>query len=440
MRLLFLALFFSLAGFSQKVIIDDVGQVQNMAVDSLNKELFLFYDGYFDKYDLNTYSKQKVILHSPSEFQIKSFTYLEADHKKYFISNDGGVVYRFVEDSVYRIDNSFEHRMQTGSNLFVYNSRVYRYGGYGFWSVRNFLIYFDKITREWEVNDLIRSEKIPDGTYASNFVLDHDDFYFFGGLKIDPYKRRERIDNDKVWKYNFKDHKWTLLGDHPVMQKGVSIKYGKKIIKVLTNRIAEIDVIRNKVNFYEHNLLSPKLDSRLTSFYLDHQFYCFISKRGTVSLKVMDEKDFLSKRISGSRFYTNSTYWWSRSLFSIFMVILLLLSGWFAYKYHKKRNKIQLLDNGVRYKNKFIEFDRESMTIIKTLLAQKEVSSVKILSIVEKEQYSSAHNERLKIQKINDINLKIKTLLGINEDMITSFKSVKDKRIRIYKMSKEYFS
>jgi hypothetical protein len=439
MRLLFLFLIFSLNVFSQKVLIEDVGSLKNIAVDSIHKELFLFYDGYYDKYDLKTFKKEKIQLKCPLEFDIEKYIFLAVDSLQFFISYDSGLVYQFKKDTVIRIDNSYEHRLQTGSSLFAYKSKIYRYGGYGFWSVRNFFIYFDHKTHEWEVNDLVSSREIPDGTYDSNFVLDHNDIYFFGGLKIDPNKQMERIKNDEVWKYNFDDHKWTDLGENLILPKGQSIKYGKKIIHVAINHIAEIDIIHNKIVLYEHNLISPKLHKKFESFYLDHQFYCFIDKRGKVSLKIIEEKNFLRNRISETPFYKSNTYWWGRSLIYFLIILSILILWWGIRNYHKKRNKIILLDNGVRYKNKFIEFDKESMQIIKVLLSETEVSSAKILSIVEKEQYSPAHNERIKVQKLNDINLKIKALLGINEEIIQSIKSKLDKRIKIYKINRRYF-
>ena len=79
------------------------------------------------------------------------------------------------------------------------------------------------------------------------------------------------------------------------------------------------------------------------------------------------------------------------------------------------------------------------MEIIKLLLSKDEIYSNQILNIVEKEQYSHAHNERIKVQKLNEINLKVKTLIGTSEDIISSFKSNKDRRIRIYKISTKYF-
>jgi hypothetical protein len=97
------------------------------------------------------------------------------------------------------------------------------------------------------------------------------------------------------------------------------------------------------------------------------------------------------------------------------------------------------LDNGLRYQNKFVEFDQKAMEILKLLVLGTEVNSNKILSIVEEKQYSAAHNERIKVQKLEEINLKIKTLLNFNGDIIQAKKSETDKRIRQYFINKNLF-
>ncbi len=440
MRLYFLVFFFAINSYSQKVLIDDVGDLKNISVDSIHNELLLFYNGYFDKFNLKTLQKERIDLKSPNGFDITKFNFIAVDSVKFFVSSDGGLVYRFQKDTLIRIDNSFEHRMQTGSNLFCYDSKIYRYGGYGFWSVRNFFIYFDHKTHEWEVNDLIKSEEIPDGTYDGNFILKNDDIYLFGGLKIDPYKQLERIINNEVWKYNFKDHKWFYLGKNDPVEKGVRIKYKNKILIAGMSNLAEIDVLHNKITFYQHNLVSPKLSKNFKSFYLNNNFYCFIDKRGKISLKIMKEADFFKRKISSKIFYKNYNNWAFLFLIYFLIPVFVLVLGWLGFNYYKKTSKIILLENGLRFKNKFIEFDPESMSIIKTLLSEEEVYSNKILRIVEKKQYSPAHNERIKMQKLNDINLKIKMLLETDEDVIRSVKSKLDKRIKIYIINKEYFN
>ncbi len=169
------------------------------------------------------------------------------------------MVYQFINDSIKRIDNSFDHRMQHASKIFVYNSKIYKYGGYGFWSVRNFFIYFDKLTKEWEVNEQVSSKAIPQGTYKGLYIQIDNEIYLFDGLKIDPYNRRERIDNDEVWKFNFKNHQWKYLGKHLPINSRATIKYKNKLLNIELNNICEIDVVNNKLTLYEHNLLSPRL-------------------------------------------------------------------------------------------------------------------------------------------------------------------------------------
>ncbi|MDO9037451.1 MAG: hypothetical protein Q7U59_03780 [Lutibacter sp.] len=119
------------------------------------------------------------------------------------------------------------------------------------------------------------------------------------------------------------------------------------------------------------------------------------------------------------------------------MLIALLAN--FGFKQFKKRKKIVLLDNGLRYQNKFVEFDLKAMKILRLLVSGDAVSSNIILNIVEESQYSPAHNERIKIQKLDEINLKIKTLLGFNGDIVQSKKSDNDKRIRLYFINKNLF-
>ncbi len=438
MRLLFLFLFISLGSYSQKIIIDDLGDVNSVGLDSIHNELLLFYDGYYEKLNLTTFEKERFKLYGVNPFDRTNF--LVVDSLQYFVSEGGGLVYQIKNDTIKRIDNSFDHRMQTGSTLFSHNSKIYKYGGYGFWSVRNFFIYFDKLTKEWEIDELISSKEIPQGTYGGFDIQTNNEIYLFDGFKIDPFKRLERILNDEVWKYNFKSHEWKYLGKNAPIEKGVKIKYKNKLLNAGLSNIAEIDVTGNKITFYEHNLISPKLSSDFDSFYFNNKFYCFIKKRGKVSLKLMEEKDFFGRKISTSIFYKNYTYLAYLILVYFLIPLIVLILLWYGIKHHKKNSKIVLLENGLRFKNKFTEFDAESMKIIKTLLSEEEVYSNKILKIVEKEQYSPAHNERIKVQKLNDINLKIKALLGINEKIIQSVKSKLDKRIKIYMISREYFN
>lgn len=436
MRLLFLLFFISLNSYSQRIYIEDQKSLKGIVIDSVNNECVLYYQGYYEKINLETFERKSFKLFAEDNLSYPMII----DNVNYFVSNEGGMVSILKNDTIKRIDRSFNHQMQHGSIVFNYKSKIYKYGGYGFWSNRNFFTYFDDKTKEWEVVDPINSKSIPDGSYGGMSILDGDNIYIFNGQKINPYRRKERILSNEVWKFNLKDHQWKYLGASPSISVDYKIRYNNKILIKGVGTITEIDIINNRITLYEHGLFSSRLKETFPIYLSNNKVYCFISERGKLYFHGMDQKNFFGKKISKKRFYKNYSWWITLTLLIILLPIAILFVVWRALKFYKKQKKIVLLDNGLRFKNKFTEFDQESMEIIKLLLSEKEITSNRILGIVEKEQYSVAHNERIKVQKLNEINLKVKTLLGTNEDIINSFKSKNDRRIRIYKISNEYFS
>ena len=62
----------------------------------------------------------------------------------HLVSKEGGMVWEVVKDSLKRIDNSFNHKNTSQSDVFVRNDTIFKFGGYGYWGVRNFFTYFSK--------------------------------------------------------------------------------------------------------------------------------------------------------------------------------------------------------------------------------------------------------------------------------------------------------
>jgi hypothetical protein len=440
MRLLFFCFLFTLNLTAQNVLISDHGrQVKNIVLDSLNNRLLVFYQDKYDAVDLNTFEKKSSKLVLNDKLDLEN-SIMIIGPKIYFVSRDGGMVYEFKNDTIKRIDRSFNHKMQSGAKLFKYQSKIFKYGGYGFWSVRNFFTYYDKTAREWEVVSPINSSVIPEGTFSGFYIRSGENIYLFGGYKIDPFNQLKKIPNNEVWKFNFNSHKWVFLGIDSYEEKGIKINYRDKLILVNDYGTVVIDVLNNKRTIYRKTAVSELYSTPFPSFFLNNKFYNIRYYGDESYLNVTDEKEFFGKKIAETKFYKNYLVWSTKTIIYIFLFGLFLFIINRFLKFYKKSKKIILLENGLRYRNKVTEFDLVSMQIIKKLLAENEIHSNVILKIIEQKQYSTAHNERIKVQKINEINLKIKTLLGIKEDIINSIKSKSDKRIRIYKMSKKYFN
>lgn len=459
MRLFLLLLLLTVNVYSQSIPIGPRFDVKSIVIDSLNNELKIFFNDHYNVIDLGTLKSNPYKLQLEDGFHFAEQP-LVVDSLVYFISNSGGMVYVLKNDTIKRIDQSFNHKMQINAALFAYNSKIYKYGGYGFWSARNFFTYFDHFSNEWEVEAPINSKSIPEGTEDLSFILSNDEIYIFGGGKINPYNRLEELSNNEVWKFNLETNEWTYLGKDTYSQStfllnsgtlnsDTKIRYKNKIIITRQTSIAEIDIINNEFTLYDHNYhgnsVSRLLIPQYNSFYLNNKFYCFYYDQNNsattqiIRMAVIDEEDFFGEKVSESVFYKNKFWYGTNAIIGFVTVSFMIVFVLFGLNYNKKRNKIRLLENGLRFKNQFVECSHNSMAIIRLLLDKKEVSSHEILTIVESAEYSAAHNERIKVQKLKDINLKVKSLIGAKEDVVKSEMSKKDKRIRVYSISKELF-
>ena len=266
-----------------------------------------------------------------------------------------------------------------------------------------------------------------------------DEIYFFNGSYVDPYDKIKTLFEDKVWKYNLSTHEWNYLGSVKKLNHNNSnpIKYRNSLVVIDENEIIKIDIVNNKTTTYNRSKHSNNIIN-YNSFFLDTKFYLFGYQDDSIVFKSVHESDLLKEKITEAPYYSNYNVLKYVGGALLFFILLVVSVRTFLKLLHRK-NKIVLLENGLRYKNRFTEFDKTSMEIVLLLLSDEKVSSSKILKIVEEQQYSVAHNERIKVQKLEEIDFKIKTLLGLNEAIIHSKKSDLDRRIRVYYINKELF-
>ena len=98
----------------------------------------------------------------------------------YIISNGAGPVFVYRDNTFKRIDNSSLHKNQFGGARFIYNNKIHIYGGYGFWSFKSFITFFDNNISQW---DLLYNESkyTPPGRWKPIYNLINDKLYVLGG-------------------------------------------------------------------------------------------------------------------------------------------------------------------------------------------------------------------------------------------------------------------
>ena len=133
-------------------------------------------------------------------------------------------MYVYENNTLERIDKSFEHRNKFHSYDFSYNKQIFSFGGYGLFDDNNLLTYFADKTQEWHEflyhksgNEIPSKRKIPVGQV-------NDDVLFIGGGISKNVDSKLNISNNRLtdfWKLDLTSRSWEKLGD---AKKGFSGK------------------------------------------------------------------------------------------------------------------------------------------------------------------------------------------------------------------------
>ena len=419
--LLFLVPFFS---FSQE---RRNRETNNLLVDSLrNQIIHITYDSLIrlDANNLKVLAKQKIL--RPK--RLLSFTPIIKANKLIFLDNHGGDVFELTEkDSLAKIDNSDIKNFLIGSSIFIKNDTLFRYGGYGYWSISNFFIYLDNATKQWEVYNISNtSSKAKD--VHSHFSIDTgNEFYFFGGHSITHNGARDGFSNNEVWSFNFQTKNWHFLGksktDFGSDPADFIIDKSIYIINEL-GRLYRVDLIENEFTEFKINPFIYLFKKHVNPvFYKDYLYY--IDKMGvvkkvafkTLSNKVIKTTTFYKKKNSNNPLLISAGF--------VFLCFLLIV----IYEYLKVRNAIVISKNGLKYKSKFIQLDSVAISIIELVII-KELEFSVITKLVRKEHLSKIQNERNRNQYLEDINQKIKLLTGFKSNFLIISKSTFDARYK----------
>ena len=105
------------------------------------------------------------------------------DPEKFFIANGGGLVLKYENDTLQRVDQSYRWRSRYNSLVAATNDTIYLFGGYGEFTFYNDLLRFDECTREWV--ELPVQEPRPSRMSNSIGYLDLDNRSIYVGFGSD---------------------------------------------------------------------------------------------------------------------------------------------------------------------------------------------------------------------------------------------------------------
>jgi hypothetical protein len=447
-QLLFL-FFIPFLSFSQSILIKDSDEIIKITISKEGNKVHVFYGDKVSTINLNTL-KSKDAIFDYKGIDIMNYGFVNSLSENYFLDALGGEVILFKNQSLSKIDNSFKHRMQIESSSFIYKENIYKYGGYGFWSDRNFITRFDFNTNEWELVPFSNSKTKPKGSHKSIIKVVGDDLYVIGGISLNEFNPLVFENNTEVWKFDLVNGVWEELGEIDIVLNN-SINYpitdfeDKLIINDLNQDILyEIDIVNNTVRSFNKTSFTRKVNNLLhPMFFYKDQFYGFFKENNSlnqITLVKRNSDEIFGKLIVEEKFYNNNLkfiYYTLYVLLSLLLLPLVIL----IYKIRRNKNKLIIKKDGYLYFNtKKIDLEPLSLVVLSELINSKEpLYSKDIISLINKPHLDYSHKTRIMNDVLYKINYTIKSSLKIDDDPIKANKSSFDKRLKIYSINKELF-
>ena len=206
-----LVLFFCFLSFSQELVTELPLLVKKDSVSfySFSKKgvsFFSFNDkgkiikGYKD-YD-------KPIPRSLESLELTSVDALSKEDIVYFLYPGGGILYRFKNNVIERVDESFAHRNQLSGKFFMYNEALYLLGGYGYWRSNSYLTKFNFQSGSWDLVSV--SGQIPKkGINQGSYLQKDNVLYVFNFYETSV---TSSVYNSNMYELNLDSFSWSKKG------------------------------------------------------------------------------------------------------------------------------------------------------------------------------------------------------------------------------------
>jgi hypothetical protein len=379
-------------------------------------------------------------LYAPS-----TYTLSKINTTIYLSQGLGGLVYELSGNKIVRLDRSFMHKMQINAQNFEYDNRIFRFGGYGFWSVRNFFTYFDLNTKEWEAYSPVQGE-LPPGLFDVNQYKNGDDITYFNGISLNPYDHLKLEQNSGIWHFNLRSKTWDYRGkafrffgnnNHNFQHENYYYAFTDD------GKIIRINFQDDTYEMFTNEALTSKMSSNFKPFIEGNNIYYFVATHSTFSFDLMSIPitSFLGQPLQKGDFI-ETNYWMlygQKAITAIAFIAIALIALYFLKNRKVKANHITDKD-GLFYLGKAaINFDEVELKVLTHLLKNNDVPNSELLTLVEQKGVHFSHNIRMKNDVLNQINLKLKAILQVDTNFIIFKKSDTDSRLKVYRLNKQYF-
>lgn len=385
------------------------------------------------KYDQNLGRFNILKIIHPKDFNPQNYSCFKLENRFILLNNRSGMLYEIINDSVVRIDKSYDDRIHSRSLNFSFNDTLYKFGGYGYYHAHNLLTFYDKTTKEWDLVKYKGHGKIDGFSFDGIHFIKENKLYVLG---IDIHKNEfQNVSNFKNEGFIYDINKKTVTKkikvseDFKYPDNYFLLKDKYVFLFYKTDRKIIIYDLENEL-FYKYNLNQKQsqflrknegifTDLNDTLFFVckdnDQVFYINDLNINDVMLN-MDSIEF--EIIDQNK----EVY----IIYFCFIILIFIL----VYPYFKQNKKIILSKNLVIIDNHKIDIDIETFLILNRLNKKRESTNTELNKIFDDKNLNRDHINRTKNEKIKEINIRFKSIIG--REIILKKKSSVDKRMTIF--------
>lgn len=194
------------------------------------------------------------------QFKSRFFPIAVAKNRYLFVMDGCGVVFALKNDTIRRIDQSYDQKNQFNSALYEYRGKVFMFGGYGLFEVKNTHSSFDNEAKEW-FQVFRKTKECPSGRASAYYIKERSSLYILGG--VEQRLAQRKICKD-IWRFDMKRQTWELLGElnadflQRTRMRGF-VQHKDYHIFHSDNKLTLVDISKNKYYSY--------VSSRYFTFY-----------------------------------------------------------------------------------------------------------------------------------------------------------------------------
>ena len=366
------------------------------------------------------------------------FTIINSN-KLYIVSNGAGPVFVYRNNTFERIDNSSLHKNQFGGARFIYNNKIHIYGGYGFWSFKSFITFFDENISQWDLlyND---SKYTPDGRWKPIYNIINDKLYVLGGRSGSAGSINQDESFSDIFYFDFIEKEFVNIGKlNPKIRPNYTLFSSPKIddnILILNNKyLTKIDFKNLTFTNYSRGKAFSAIDNKYPTFVNNQSLYYISNLNDENHLNSIDIASIDSEFNSETFTLVVNESKISLTQYLLFGVFI-AFTFWIILKIFSFKDFIKGLilydENNAYFNNNSISITANEQSLISFLSENPFITAPQVNSIISDQQFAKSHFTSLRNKLVKDLNHKL-FILTRNENCIIETKLPEDNRLKAYK-------